>query len=158
MPKLKLQAKALLENLDYVSIPDPLNYEWHLKIFCTNCQEACDNVVYFKSTDEHDMPGSRGTTNFLYKCKLCERRGSIDVTPEKEPSFNGEEFSTLATFECRGLDISEWVPTDGLTATTENGKIFDQVDLSEKEWYDYDEDAGEPVSVTEVESSLSKTK
>ncbi|KAK2785477.1 hypothetical protein FQN53_007738, partial [Emmonsiellopsis sp. PD_33] len=57
----------------------------------------------------------------------------------------------IIEFDCRGLEFTEFKAdgeweAKGLETTTK----FSSVDLSEGEWYDYDEKAGGEVSIQEV--------
>lgn len=61
------------------------------------------------------------------------------------------------SFDCRGLEPVEWECRGGLVASTENGKSF-EVQLEDGEWYDFDDDANESVSVTNVQSQFKKLK
>lgn len=45
---------------------------------------------------------------------------------------------------------------DGWVAKTEEGKLFDDVDLTEKEWSDYDEKQNQTVGVYEVKWNFKK--
>jgi hypothetical protein len=75
MVKLSLQFKCTLENLTNLRLP--LDTEWHFKTKCSNCQEVSEGI-YFVPALSQEMPGSKGKANYVAKCKLCERTGSID--------------------------------------------------------------------------------
>jgi hypothetical protein len=56
---------------------------------------------------------------------------------------------------CRGVDVAKWVLSSGWTAQgVDSGSPFDDIDLSENEWYDVDEKTGESVSFIDVETQV----
>lgn len=57
----------------------------------------------------------------------------------------------ILTMDCRGLEFTEYKP-DGLWKATgiESGTKFSDIDLTEGDWYDYDEKASEEVSIKEM--------
>lgn len=56
----------------------------------------------------------------------------------------------ILTIDCRGLEFLEFKPDGGWKAKgTDSGTPFEDIDLSE-DWYDYDDKAGEEVSVKEA--------
>lgn len=69
------------------------------------------------------------------------------------------QFRTLVVFDCRGIEPIEFAPGEGWVAKAmESGAVFSNVDLSEKEWVDYDERQKESVGVYELESQFVKVK
>jgi hypothetical protein len=55
-------------------------------------------------------------------------------------------------FDCRGLEFTEFKAEGEFLATgIESGTKFSGIELPDGEWYDYDEKAGEEVSITNVE-------
>lgn len=57
----------------------------------------------------------------------------------------------ILMFECRGCEFTEFKPEgDWLATGEESGTKFLAIDLSEEEWFEYDEKAGQEVSVKEV--------
>lgn len=57
----------------------------------------------------------------------------------------------ILEFDCRGLEFVEFKP-DGewLAEGPESGSKFTAIDLTEGDWFDYDEKSGEEVSITGV--------
>ncbi|PGG99437.1 hypothetical protein AJ80_09361 [Polytolypa hystricis UAMH7299] len=54
-------------------------------------------------------------------------------------------------FDCRGLEFIEFQPDGEWEAKgTESSTPFTGIDLTEGDWYDYDEKTGEEVSIGEV--------
>lgn len=62
-------------------------------------------------------------------------------------------------FDCRGIEPVDFSPGEGWIAKiAESTTVFDNVDLSEKEWVDYDENIKESVGVYEFQSQFVKVK
>lgn len=68
-------------------------------------------------------------------------------------------FKTIVVFDCRGIEPVEFQPNSGfLVQSAENGQKFEDVDLSEGDWVDYDEKNAESVRIHEFESKFIKLK
>lgn len=62
-------------------------------------------------------------------------------------------------FDCRGIEPTAFSPRDGWIAVAEeSGKVFEDVDLTEKEWVDYDDKTNQSVGIYEIESQFVKQK
>ncbi|GAB5587892.1 hypothetical protein Unana1_02792 [Umbelopsis nana] len=69
------------------------------------------------------------------------------------------KFVKLAVLDCRGLEPVGFDPRAGWTAQgAESGTKFEDIDLTEGDWADYDEKAGEPVGISNIESEFRKEK
>ncbi|KAI9310800.1 hypothetical protein BX666DRAFT_1868942, partial [Dichotomocladium elegans] len=140
--KLGLYLKADLEAVTNVKPMD--GFEW-----------------YFK--DSVDMSGSRGTANLVMRCKFCKRESSAQFDPATPiaaySAEKGGEFQKIAAFDCRGLELVDFAPREPWSAEgTETGTKFEDIDLTEGEWADYDEKAGEPVGINEIQVQFKKEK
>ena len=60
-------------------------------------------------------------------------------------------FKTIATFDCRGVEPVEFSPRSGWIVKCIESS-FNDADLSEKEWVEYDEKAQVSVGIYEFES------
>ncbi|KAI8969062.1 hypothetical protein BDF20DRAFT_827477, partial [Mycotypha africana] len=133
--KLGLYLKADLENVtDLLPAED---FEWNFK-------------------DTYEMNSSRGSANLVMRCKFCKR----DMTASFEPSFkikkydaeNSGKFQQIAQFDCRGMELVDFQPKEPWSAKgLETNSVFEDIDLTEGEWADYDEKAGEPVAINNIE-------
>ena len=65
-------------------------------------------------------------------------------------------FKPILGLECRGLEIERWIPGEDFVVQSTSGTIFENVDLSEEAWGDYDEKNDEAVSVTELEYKIER--
>lgn len=69
------------------------------------------------------------------------------------------KFKTLVIFDCRGIEPTEFTPgEDWIVKAEESGKIFDNVNLTEKEWVEYDEKSQQSVGIYEFESRFVSVK
>lgn len=68
---------------------------------------------------------------------------------------DSEKFKSIVAFECRGIEPVDYRPTDGwIVSVEESNKVFNDVDLSEKEWVEYDEKIQDSVGIYEFEYEL----
>ncbi|KAF0488514.1 DUF866-domain-containing protein [Gigaspora margarita] len=112
MVKLALYFKAELENVTDVG-PSNEAYEWHFKVKCNNCNEINENWVGVNQLASNDITGSRGSANFVMRCKFCKREASaqFDNTSIKPYTIeNSGQFSQIAIIECRGLEFVDFDP------------------------------------------------
>ena len=158
MVKLTLQIRAALENIKNLSLPT--SAEWHFKTECGNCHEMSPNTIFFVPDQIQDMTGSKGTCNYMAKCKGCERTGSIEFVQKSAKSYSAsEQWGALATFDCRGLEPVQFFPGDhfiaeGIESETMFGRDFSEeaIELMDNMWAGYDEAADESVSIMDFES------
>ncbi|KAJ1657774.1 hypothetical protein IWQ61_002875 [Dispira simplex] len=159
MVKLQLSIKADLINVTDLAPLDP-DYDFHFKIKCNSCQEVSNNWISMNQLDTHPISGSRGEANLVMRCKFCKREGSASFEKGTLRAYQAEQsgrFAPLIQMECRGLEPVECQLTDGWKVVgADSNTKFDEVDLSEGVWADYDEKAGNEVSVMDVEFQITK--
>ena len=107
MVKLDLQVAARLENLSEISLhPDE---DWYFTTKCGKCGEINPNKIHFKLVDLQELQGSKGLATYIYKCKLCERTGNLEYQQNTWKAYTeNEDWQTIATFDCRGLELVEF--------------------------------------------------
>uniref|UniRef100_A0A8D0DVK7 CXXC motif containing zinc binding protein n=1 Tax=Salvator merianae TaxID=96440 RepID=A0A8D0DVK7_SALMN len=153
MGKIGLQFKATLENITDVR-PVGEDFRWYLKLKCGNCGEVSEKWQYLRLMDSHPLKGGRGSATMVQKCKLCSRENSIDILSQTMKAYNAEDsetFKTIVEFECRGLEPVDFQPQAGFAAKgAESGTPFNDINLLEKDWNDYDEKIKESVGIYEV--------
>ena len=92
---------------------------------------------------------------------------------------DSNNFKTICVFECRGLDPVDFDPKsgwkaqgynvqntefgdddddDGIGGDDKNSTVFNDIDLSEKEWANFDHLGGKFVKITEFEFNFVKGK
>lgn len=147
---LDLRISFLSENVSELFVSP--KYTWIFKLRCTSCQTDHPKSVFFDETSEFQMKNSKGTANFLIKCKECSKDASISIFQKFTVSCKdgSKTQATLAVFECRGCELTEWsVNSEGLCAKSlESGKIFENIDISDV-WMEFDEKSQGNCSIDE---------
>ncbi len=59
--------------------------------------------------------------------------------------------------ECRGLIPVRWVPGVDGTCVSVGGKVFEDVDLQEGDWAEYDDENDLAVSITNLEHCIERS-
>lgn len=68
-------------------------------------------------------------------------------------------YKTVVVFDCRGVEPFDFSPRAGwLVQSSENGQSFEDVDLSEDDWVEYDQKNNNSVGVYEFASQFIKLK
>ncbi|KAH3933744.1 hypothetical protein HBI25_176670 [Parastagonospora nodorum] len=151
-------ALALKAELNGVTDLRPLDTEdapffYTFKVQCTSCRETHPNFVSISRFEQNDISGSKGEANFVWKCKNCKREHSANIKapPKTYERTDPPKTVNILEFDCRGLEFTEFKAEGEFLATgTDTGTKFASIDLAEDEWFDYDEKAGEEVSITGV--------
>ncbi|KAK3066012.1 hypothetical protein LTR53_017794 [Teratosphaeriaceae sp. CCFEE 6253] len=128
-------------------------FYYTFKVQCTSCREVHPNWVSVSRFETNEQSGSRGDANFVWRCKNCKREHSANITdtPKAYPQASPAKARNIITLDCRGLEFVEFKADGNWKATgIESGTKFAEIDLSEGDWYDYDEKAGEEVSIKDV--------
>ncbi|EAS34905.3 uncharacterized protein CIMG_00259 [Coccidioides immitis RS] len=124
-------------------------YHYSFRVQCTSCREVHPKLVSFNRWEKHSLSGSRGDANFVWKCGFCNRENSASFTNNPSAYTESQAQQQIIQFDCRGLEFTEFIPDGEWQAKgAESNYPFTGIDLQEGEWYDYDEKAGEEVSVT----------
>lgn len=165
MVKLALFLRATLAGVTSLAPhrddADQDEYYYAFLVQCSSCREVRPKYVSVSRHERSDLSGSRGDANFVWKCKNCGRESSanLDETVRPYTTDDSGKKVPIVTFETRGCEFvafradGEWkcLGSEGKKKTP-----FDSVDLSEGEWYDYDDSAGAEVSITDVEWSIGR--
>ncbi|APA08640.1 hypothetical protein sscle_04g034100 [Sclerotinia sclerotiorum 1980 UF-70] len=129
------------------------NFWYTFKVQCVSCRETHPNFININRFEANEMSGSRGEANFVWKCKFCKKESSASVisTPVPYQAASPPTRQKILEFDCRGLELVEFKPEgDWLAVGTESGTKFTAIDLNDGEWYDYDDKAGEEVSIKDL--------
>mmetsp|Transcript_3570 Transcript_3570/g.3928 ORF Transcript_3570/g.3928 Transcript_3570/m.3928 type:complete len:181 (-) Transcript_3570:86-628(-) len=88
--------------------------------------------------------------------KKKTKKGKVSpYQPRIVTAEDSESFVPVLVMECRGVEPYAFHPMDGeFTVASEGNIIFDDVDLSEGDWGDYDEENDAAVSITDFESEF----
>ncbi|KAF2667933.1 DUF866-domain-containing protein [Microthyrium microscopicum] len=123
------------------------------KVQCTSCREIHPNWVSVSRHETHEQSGSRGEANFVWKCKNCKREHTANIkeAPKAYAQASPAKAFNILEFDCRGLEFVEFKPDgDWLATGLESGTKFTDIDLTEGEWFEYDEKASEEVSIKDL--------
>lgn len=174
MVKIALQIRASLENVTGLRCPeDDDSFQWFFKLKCSSCGEVPDHWQDVSASEEHELKGGRGSANAVIRCKLCSRENSMDIVPDSTKAYDATDpprFKSIVAFDCRGLEPVDFSPRGGWVARgikrnedddgggTLTGTVFEDVDLTDKDWADYDDASGEGVCISELEHQFVKIK
>jgi len=68
---------------------------------------------------------------------------------------NNGSFAQMAVIECRGLELVDFEPRTGFKAVgVKSGTKFEDIDLTEGDWAEYDEKGGVPVGISELQTEF----
>ncbi|MCJ1413995.1 hypothetical protein MMC32_000320 [Xylographa parallela] len=151
-------ALTLTADLTGVTNLSPLDteddpYFFTFKVQCTSCREIHPNWVNVNRFESNDISGSRGEANFVWKCKACKRESTATIRAPASSYKHASppKIQNIVEFDCRGLEFVEFKADGEWTAKgLESTTVFTGIDLQEGEWFDYDEKAGEEVSIKDV--------
>lgn len=142
-------------------------YSYTFKVQCTSCREVHAKEVFMNRFDTHELSGSRGAANFVWRCKACRRESSASILAQQSKYKGPIRPYTLEDsgkpmpiieFETRGCEFVEFlVSGEWFCRGTESGTNFSDLDLSEGDWYDYDEKVSEEVSITDIAWAIKRT-
>ncbi|KAF2999558.1 hypothetical protein E8E14_000618 [Neopestalotiopsis sp. 37M] len=121
---------------------------------CTSCRETHANTVGVSRFENNEMSGSRGEANFVWKCKNCKRESTASIKTAPKPYEQGEppKAQYIIEFDCRGLEFTDFHPE----ASIDSGTKFTEIELTDGEWYDYDDKAGEEVSIKDLKWNIKR--
>ncbi|KAH8325151.1 hypothetical protein KR074_003403 [Drosophila pseudoananassae] len=180
MVRVGLQISATLENVDRLETNHP-DYPFFVKLVCSNCGEQSDKWHDITEADrvQQDTRNAAGF-NFYMKCKMCSRENSIDIVEKTNGKWvtfksmkllkkfhfsaaytadDAGSFKTIVIFDCRGVEPVEFSPRAGWrVSSSENGQTFEDVDLSEDDWVEYDQKNNNSVGIYEFASKFIKLK
>ncbi|CCE79920.1 Piso0_003012 [Millerozyma farinosa CBS 7064] len=139
---------------DLCPVDTPDNpFEYTFKIECTKCREEHPRPVTINRFEQYEVTGSKGSANFVYRCRMCksEHSASISRTDRKYTSDDNGKAVPLLIIDARGVDFTEFKPVGQFQCTgAGSGTAFDEVDLEDGEWFDYDDKEGAEVSIVDV--------
>ncbi|KAF1982907.1 DUF866-domain-containing protein [Aulographum hederae CBS 113979] len=128
-------------------------FHYTFRVQCTSCREVHPNWVSVSRHEMNELSGSRGEANFVWKCKMCKREHSATIKDPPKPYEQTSPPKTvdLLVLDCRGLEFIEFKPDgDWQASGLDSSTKFTEIDLSEGDWFDYDEKAGDEVSIKDA--------
>ncbi|CAM6090691.1 unnamed protein product [Calypogeia fissa] len=166
MVLLMLKIKADLENVTNL-VPkggsDGTEFTFYFKVKCGNCGSVSDKDSSITASEQYPIPKSRGQAHLVQKCKFCENVGNMCLIEGRGKPYNIEDsessgFGPVACFDCRGIEPVEFSWRDGWSADGLKGTKFEDIDLSDGEWSEYDEKASASVGILNVAYRFDITK
>ena len=161
MGKIALEMCAAFENVSKLETLDE-DFRWYVKLKCTSCGEISSTWQYVCLSESVETKGGRGSASMVQKCKMCGRENHLDILKDSVKPYllqDDGKYIMIVGFESRGFDLVSWDIRSGWQITSACSSLkFEDVDLSEKEWYDYDENANETISVTDIQYRFVKLK
>ncbi|USW56785.1 Putative CXXC motif containing zinc binding protein [Septoria linicola] len=134
-------------------------FYYTFKVQCTSCREIHPNWVSVSRFEQNEQSGSKGEANFVWRCKNCKREHSANIidAPKTYSQQSPAKPKNIITIDCRGLEFVEFkADGDWKAVGIEKGTKFESIDLSEGEWFDYDEKAGEEVSIKDIKFGIKR--
>jgi|UniRef100_A0A7S4LER7 hypothetical protein len=154
MVKLDVMFKCDLENVTELTLPT--NARWYFNIEF----EGDEKEIYLIPAEKLEVPNSRGECCFVMHSKETKKHAT--VTFIKNAEYNESDSGKLkriGTFECRGCELVKFLPRSGWEASsTKSDTSFDDIDLTEGDWADYDERGNESVMISELETEICRSK
>ncbi|UKK01872.2 hypothetical protein MACK_001225 [Theileria orientalis] len=155
MVVIGLFVKADLENVSGVKVlPD---HVWSLNLRESDGFEERNNVS-LSASEFADTGNSRNSVNLCLNFKESRRKGTITIRSVKDvtrDSFPHDgDFSCVAAFDCRGVDILSWNPNGGYSVLCDSGNVIEDVTFEDGSWVGFDEKSGNCVSVLNLDYQL----
>ena len=117
MVLLVLHVKAELENIESITFPPDIQYCFDVK----DAQSDEEKKGVFLCADEiAEVDGSKGDANFAMRFPDCKKQCTVTFTDVKgvtRDTITAEDsgnFVPIRGFDCRGLELAKWTPTEGL--------------------------------------------
>ena len=111
------------------------------------------------SQEENEISGSRGEANFVWKCKNCKREATANIVDAPKPYAQSDppKAQQIIKIDTRGCEFTDFRPDgDWICKGADSGTEFKGDILNEDEYFDYDEKAGEEVSIKELKWEIKK--
>ena len=159
MPIYLLQVKIEFENIKEL-IPI-LNNHWKINISNGEDSLSREGITVSKE-DVYELDGSKGTANFTLKWdKKDPNVSTINIldfnSKQCVPSISkNNEWQTILAMDCRGIQPTHYLPSIDFNVITNSGKVFEDVDLTDKEWTEYDDENDEPITIMNIEGRFIK--
>ncbi|KAG6556267.1 hypothetical protein Mapa_002208 [Marchantia paleacea] len=166
MVLLMLKIKADLENLTNLNPTggsDGSEFTFYFKVKCGGCGSISEKDSTVTASEQYPIPKSRGTAHLVQKCKLCDSVGNISLIEGRGKPYTSEDseagkFVPVACFDCRGMEPATFSLRDGWSAEGLSGTKFENIDLTDGEWSEYDERASASVGILNIEHTFDVTK
>ena len=128
---------------------------WFFRVQCSNCGEENDREIYLHGNEDVQDEGSRGSFNFIMKCKGCSKSVTLNLLHKSVSAYtDSENFQRIAQVDARGLRVLAWRTSQGLNAYCQSGRVFEDINVEEADWTEYDEEGALVVGIYEITTSV----
>lgn len=115
--------------------------------------------ITISTEDILPLDGSRGEANFIIKWPYANDQAYIKIIDHKTvkkvyTEDDSGEFVTILAMECRSVEPIAWHPSLDFAVVSTGGTPFENVDLSDRDWAEFDEEHDLSVSITDVEYKI----
>ncbi|KAL7029946.1 hypothetical protein ACKWTF_006438 [Chironomus riparius] len=158
---ISLQISCQFENIEEIKTDS--SYSYFLKLRCNNCGESDDiwHDICEEERTQHDTRNAKGY-NMIIKCKMCSRENTIDIVEDSKKSYAEDDtgkLKSIVTFDCRGIEPIDFDPREGfIVKSSDNGTTFENAEIENGDWCDFDEKNGKSVAISEFKSNFVKVK
>ncbi|AAS54253.2 AGL238Wp [Eremothecium gossypii ATCC 10895] len=159
--------------------------EYTFQVVCTNCREPHPAPIRVNRFEKHAKNVARSEASFVMSCKFCGKECSIILERTEEQLYNEADESCSEALaraamqrkklglrnvntgsavwlkmDCRGLEVTAYETADTVfVVELSSGSTMEcTFEDGEREWFDYDDNAGEEVSIEEVSFQIIKGK
>ncbi|EGR30676.1 carbon-nitrogen family protein, putative [Ichthyophthirius multifiliis] len=113
--------------------------QFELSDFCK--EQQIDVLLFLSAWNDHE-PNRNDRNSIEGQLNYWLWRLRTIINQKKEINFN------KTTFDCRNLEITEWLPMLSVCVVAkETGTVFNECDLSDLPWCDYDEKSEQTVQI-----------
>uniref|UniRef100_A0A7E4ULD8 C2H2-type domain-containing protein n=1 Tax=Panagrellus redivivus TaxID=6233 RepID=A0A7E4ULD8_PANRE len=155
MPHFALELKANLVNVTNLRPADYATHHWCMKFKCSSCGAKFDHWQSATAEEIHVLHEHQRIANLIENCPFCAIQYSIHILPDSYKPYDAnknEQWQQIVRFDCRGMEPVDFDPTVGWVAEgSESGTVFEDIDLTDKEWADYDEKLNQPVEINSID-------
>jgi len=157
MPVFLVEIKCELENVELT--PNDNNL-WKMDV--TSDSSEVREGITVSAADEMELEGSRGTAHFIMKWDKGAPQAYIKIL-DKHPKGKGDgsykasnsgQWTYVFQMECRGLTPTRLIPGIDFRVVSTAGHVFEDVDLGERDWADYDEENDLSCSISNFEARI----
>ena len=113
------------------------------------------------------QPGDRRSGATAFGCVLtvlwwqwegAKKQSTLNVVvapaqglAEEYTADDAGQWLPMVAFDCRGLEPCKWYPQKNFVGEGTTGTLFDDIDFAEGDYCGFDEDAGVPTEISELE-------
>ena len=173
MPVFVAYLKAELDGVSFVGPHTGKDRTFEIDVKNGMSDEVRERVTIC-SLDEIELEGSRGISNLVlkfqdsaekascsilgdedFKSRFKKKKEALKQAPRALTAEDSGEWVPIVAFGARGMDVTKFHLGRGdLVVHSEGDAIFDDVDLGDGDWADYDADADCSVSITDATTKV----